>query len=496
MDASEIYSKRLNAKEVIFHQKGEFTFPIADGRIKTPGEDQALRTSTLIRPRRNRGEGHIDFLGESEGSFPQPHDSLPVAGEAMHDFWSMSGSFIYRHHVEPRVELYSPRKESFPIPLKYIDVTRTTHTNLDVKLEKRIDDYWNIDGSRNLSDPWTGFTQFTLLDEKASDGYTWSGERFTRKQLTSRPDHLWPELWKSMGKNAKLKEKQKWAEEKIHLDNARKLRGIYFIDPEDKEYKETIKNARKKLETSVAPAMPCKIMKNCGSGGSDKNKTKLACILEANESTRMRMGNSEPHNQEDHIAGKGENSLQHYNLVHKFIPMPQAMKIPAAKAAVDKEWEKLEKISAWNLTKVKSKKQVIDKLDQKSRPMMNLTARTPSIVSSSASANLGRTSYGHHEPEQPVLDDSAGKLVETSRSNYSQEYGSSWSSQVWKSGNGEHDRSGRPEQNSWDSLERVDPLRGEHLLGRTAHSARNEETIHERTGRPDSEDTQEKANFE
>ena len=36
------------------------------------------------------------------------------------------------------------------------------------------------------------------------------------------------------------------------------------------------------------------------------------------------------------------------NLVHKFIPMPQAMKIPAAKAAVDKEWEKLEKISAWN----------------------------------------------------------------------------------------------------------------------------------------------------
>ena len=40
---------------------------------------------------------------------------------------------------------------------------------------------------------------------------------------------------------------------------------------------------------------------------------------------------------EDHIAGKGENSLQHYNLVHKFIPMPQAMKIPAAKAAVDKE---------------------------------------------------------------------------------------------------------------------------------------------------------------
>ena len=72
------------------------------------------------------------------------------------------------------------------------------------------------------------------------------------------------------------------------------------------------------------------------------------------------MGNSLPNRHEDHIAGKGENSLQHYNLVHKFVPMPQAMKIPAAKAAVDKEWEKLEKISALNLTKVKSEKQVID----------------------------------------------------------------------------------------------------------------------------------------
>ena len=159
----------------------------------------------MVRPRPIPGDSHIDFLGDSEGSLPQPHDSIPDAGEAMNDFWFMSGSFIYRHHVEPRVKLYSPREESFPIPLKFIDVTRTTRKNLDVKQEKRIDGYWNIDGSRDLSDPWTGFTQFTLLDEKALDGYTWSGGRLTTKQLTSRPDLLWPELWKSMGKHAKLK---------------------------------------------------------------------------------------------------------------------------------------------------------------------------------------------------------------------------------------------------------------------------------------------------
>ena len=203
MDASEIYSKRLHSKEVIFPKQGEFIFPIADGRIKTPGRDQELRTSTLIRKRPVQGESNIDFLGDPEGSLPPPHDSFPDAGEAINDFWSMTGNFIYRHHVEPRVKLYSPREESFPIPLKYIDVSRTTHTNLNVKQEKRIDGYWNIDGPRDLSDPWTGFTQFTLVEEKPPDGYMWSGRRLTRKQLTSSPDHLWPEIWKAMGRRSK-----------------------------------------------------------------------------------------------------------------------------------------------------------------------------------------------------------------------------------------------------------------------------------------------------
>ena len=170
-------------------------------------------------------------------------------------------------------------------------------------------------------------------------------KEITRKQLTSRPDHLWPELWEKIGKNAKLKEKQKWSHEKPQLDNARKLRGIYFIDPEDKEFKETIKNARKKLETPVAPAMLCKTSKNSQHGAtrgkSNEIKSKLACILEASESTRLRMEESLPNHHDDHVAGKGDNSLQHYNLVHKFIPMPQAMKIPGQQRTRNgKNWRK------------------------------------------------------------------------------------------------------------------------------------------------------------
>ena len=248
----------------------------------------------------------------------------------------MSGNFIYRDHVEPKVKLYLPREESFPFPLKYKDVSRTTHTNLDVEQEKRTDDYWNIDGSRDLSDSWTGFTQFTPLEEKPPEGYMWFGERLTKRQATSRPDHLWPELWTKMGRNAQLNERQKWLHEKPKLDNARKLRGIYFIDPEDKEFKETITNARKKLEMPMALALPCKASKKgkhgATHGKSNEIKSKLACILEASESTRLRMEESLPNYHEDHISGKGDKSLQHYNLVHKFIPTPQAMKISAAKA--------------------------------------------------------------------------------------------------------------------------------------------------------------------
>ena len=99
--------------------------------------------------------------------------------------------------------------------------------------------------------------------------------------------------------------------------------------------------------------------------GETRNNTndfesKFACILAASESTRLPMEGCLPNYHEDHIAGKGDNSLQHYNLVHKFIPMLQAMKIPAAKEAVDKEGEKLEKIPAWDLTKVRNKSEVID----------------------------------------------------------------------------------------------------------------------------------------
>ena len=136
-----------------------------------------------------------------------------------------------------------------------------------------------------------------------------------------------------------------------------------------------------------------------------------------------------------------------------------------------------------------------ERVTAKSRPMMNLTARTPSVVSSSASSNPVRTSYGYQDPGRSVAsDDRTGKLVQPSRPDYTQEdYGRSWSSQEWKSGAAEHDRRGKPEEFSWDTLQKVDPHREEPLLCRNAHSARYGELIHDRTGKPVSVHHQEQA---
>ena len=103
-------------------------------------------------------------------------------------------------------------------------------------------------------------------------------------------------------------------------------------------------------------AMPCRMgtkkrssrLREPASETTESNtKTKHACIVEAHASTLyqeiLRITSRK----------KRFNSIRHYNLVHKFVAMPQAMKVPDAKVAVEEEWEKLEKLPAWQLNKVK-----------------------------------------------------------------------------------------------------------------------------------------------
>ena len=70
-----------------------------------------------------------------------------------------------------------------------------------------------------------------------------------------------PDMWKHMSDAAKRKEKQKWAIEKSRLDQARRSRSIFFIDPDDEGFKRTVTNACKKLEIPMPAAMPCRLQR-------------------------------------------------------------------------------------------------------------------------------------------------------------------------------------------------------------------------------------------
>ena len=102
------------------------------------------------------------------------------------------------------------------------------------------------------------FRKIYIIERNSSQKIYVVRERLTKIQTTSHPDHMWPVARIRIGKAAQRREKQEWAIEKPKLEHTRKLRGIYSIHPSDEEYKDTIKNARRKLETPKAAAMPCK----------------------------------------------------------------------------------------------------------------------------------------------------------------------------------------------------------------------------------------------
>ena len=123
--------------------------------------------------------------------------------------------------------------------------------------------------------------------------------RLTKIRATTRPQSVWPEVWTKIGNPAQKRKKPEWAIEKPKVDNARKLRGIYVIDPEDGDFNETLKNARRKLEVPMdAECRARKEQRNPTRFRKPKRrvvnptrfqKQKHACIVEARESTRKRL---------------------------------------------------------------------------------------------------------------------------------------------------------------------------------------------------------------
>ena len=88
------------SREVIVPKRDFSKFPRANGHVKMAGEGSGVRPSDRIRQDTEDGDEHRNDL---QGETAEPDSAEPQQEqddlEAKHDVWSISGSFIYRHHI-------------------------------------------------------------------------------------------------------------------------------------------------------------------------------------------------------------------------------------------------------------------------------------------------------------------------------------------------------------------------------------------------------------
>ena len=152
----------------------------------------------------------------------------------------------------------------------------------------------------------------------------------------------------------------------------------------------------------------------------------------------------------------------------------------AQKASVGSLKHKVEELCA-AMAKRSQQESGEERVTAKSRPMMNLTARMPSVVSSSTSSSPGKRCYGNQDPWRSVVaDDRSGKPEKPSPAGYSKlDYDRSWSYQEWKGEVTAHDRSGKPDKTSWSAVQQICPHYEDALLDGNAQSVRYGEIIHD-----------------
>ena len=162
---SEVNIKRFKAAEVHIVKEGDdYRFPLIEYDMKQPGN-----TPPYIRPKTNRPLARA-IIPRAERELAQTvrdedatglagaraEDDLPnpdAESQGVHGFWTMTKECVIRHHHRPRMSMNIPPSDSFPLPLKYIDVTRAAETDMEELALRRISDIWRDQGERVLDAP-------------------------------------------------------------------------------------------------------------------------------------------------------------------------------------------------------------------------------------------------------------------------------------------------------------------------------------------------------
>ena len=268
----EIYSKRLNAKEVIFPKKRRILL-------------SSRRWTNQTRWRRSRPENiHLDTAATNSRrkspwfSWRLRRVSSTTSRLVSGCRWSGGRLLVHVRKLQKQPSRWTP-SQTLLAERRIIPYSTEIHRRRQ-NYENELGCYARETHRRLLEHWW--IKRFVRKMDRFHTIYS-IGRKSSRRIYVVRvkinEETAYIQARSSMartleinGKACQAEGEAKMVKWKLHLDKTRKFRGIYWIDPEGKEFKETIKNARKELETSVAPAMPCKIMKkNCGGGASKKN---------------------------------------------------------------------------------------------------------------------------------------------------------------------------------------------------------------------------------
>ena len=212
MDASEIYSKNSMQKEVICpKENGKFVFPIADDESNFLEESRTWEHPPWYGIDQCKERLILTFLENQKGlfhyfktRFRMPVKRLITVGPCQETSYTAitlnpESNFTRR---ERNHSLFHWSALTYPELLIRIGMSSKSNAWMIIGISM---------GQEICLVPGQVSHNLLFWKRKPPDGYVWSRWKLTRKQFTSRPDHLWPEFWKSVGKHAKLKEKKKWS---------------------------------------------------------------------------------------------------------------------------------------------------------------------------------------------------------------------------------------------------------------------------------------------
>ena len=111
---------------------------MAEGALSqpAPGETHLRKRTQRLSWAQERAPIDEDQVNNEDEDFSEHRDEstgdLPRAGgNSLSDKWRITKDLLIITHNQPRTKLFQPTEENCPIPLKYIDVMRTTETDLE-----------------------------------------------------------------------------------------------------------------------------------------------------------------------------------------------------------------------------------------------------------------------------------------------------------------------------------------------------------------------------